>query len=106
MPDHSGISFLISVSQIKSVMQRLNSRPRIIYSTIGAFLGWFAVIAQLYLVLEKGAQSIHNAVIQFLSYFTILTNIIVAFIFTVLILKSQSNLKSFISRSSTLTAAA
>jgi hypothetical protein len=87
-------------------MQRLNSRSRIIYTTVGAFLGWFAVIAQLYLILENRAQSIHYAIAQFLSYFTILTNIIVAFVFTVLIIKNQSVLKTFVSRSSTLTATA
>jgi hypothetical protein len=87
-------------------MQRLNSRSRIIYTAVGAFLGWFAVIAQLYLILENRAQSIHYAIAQFLSYFTILTNIIVAFIFTVLIIKNQSVLKTFVSRSNTLTATA
>ena len=85
-------------------MQRLNSRPRIIYTTIGAAIAWFGVIGQLYLILLNRQHTIINTLLQFFSYFTILTNIIVAFTFSVLILKNQSSLKSFLSKPSSLTA--
>ena len=85
-------------------MQRLNSRPRIIYTTIGAFIAWFGVIGQLYLILLNRVHPVANTLLQFFSYFTILTNIIVAFTFSMLVLKSQSSLKSFLSKPATLTA--
>ncbi len=85
-------------------MQRLNSRSRVIYSTITAFLAWFGVIGQLYLILMNRVLPVLNTLLQFFSYFTILTNLLVAITLTVLVLKSQSALKSYLSRSATLTA--
>jgi hypothetical protein len=87
-------------------MQRLNSRGRIVYSSIGAFISWVAVILQLYLFLSNRTLPLSDALLQFFSYFTILTTIIIAFTFTVLLLKNQSALKSFLSQNSVLTATA
>ena len=55
-----------------------------IYAAIGAVLGWFALALQLYLMLLKvpGGQML-GTVITFFSFFTILTNILVALVFTV-----------------------
>lgn len=85
-------------------MERLNSRSRVIFTTISAFLGWFAVVAQLYLILKNKDVAVTDSLLQFFSYFTILTNILVAFTFTILVTKQQSSLKSFLSQPQTLTA--
>lgn len=44
----------------------------------GAIAGWFSLILQLYLILENRRLSIPATLVQFFSYFTILTNILVA----------------------------
>ncbi|GAB0157174.1 Pr6Pr family membrane protein [Chryseobacterium sp. Alg-005] len=45
-------------------------------------IGWFAIIAQYYLLLETKTVSFMEATIRFFSFFTILTNIMVAAYFT------------------------
>ncbi|WP_425638237.1 Pr6Pr family membrane protein [Algoriphagus yeomjeoni] len=47
-----------------------------------ALLGWFAVITQFILMLENRVTPIPEAVIRFFSFFTILTNTLVALYFT------------------------
>ena len=49
---------------------------------IFAALGWFAVITQYYLMLENRTTSVSEATIRFFSFFTILTNILVAIYFS------------------------
>jgi hypothetical protein len=56
-----------------------------ICAAVGALLGWFALVVQLYLMLIQspaGALAMVGTVITFFSFFTILTNILVALIFT------------------------
>ena len=50
--------------------------------TLFALIGWFAVIAQYYLMIENRVASITETTIRFFSFFTILTNSLVAFYFT------------------------
>jgi hypothetical protein len=53
------------------------------YSRIGAFLGWFALVLQLWLMLQRTpVQAWAGSVITFFSFFTILTNLLVALVFT------------------------
>jgi hypothetical protein len=56
-----------------------------IYATAGALLGWFALTLQLYLILvhspARGVAML-GTVITFFSFFTILTNLLVALVFT------------------------
>jgi hypothetical protein len=54
-----------------------------IYAAIGALLGWFALALQLYLMLVQapGPERL-GAVINYLSFFTILTNILTASVFS------------------------
>lgn len=47
-----------------------------------ALLGWFAVIAQYVLMLNIRVESVAETTMRFFSFFTILTNIIVAIYFT------------------------
>lgn len=47
-----------------------------------AVLVWFSVIAQFYLIIQNRAAPIPETIIRFFSYFTILTNTLVAVYFT------------------------
>jgi hypothetical protein len=47
-----------------------------------SFIGWFAVITQYFLMIENRVASIDETTIRFFSFFTILTNTLVAFYFT------------------------
>ncbi|GAB2614654.1 Pr6Pr family membrane protein [Belliella aquatica] len=67
-----------------------------------AFIAWFAVIVQFYLMMENRIASVPETIIRFFSFFTILTNTLVAIYFT-----SQSqkeNSASFFSKAGRLTA--
>ena len=50
---------------------------------IGALLGWFAVITQFILLLSNREASVGESIVRFFSYFTILTNTLVALFFTI-----------------------
>ena len=59
-----------------------------IYAAAGALLGWFALLLQLYLILAQspaGALAMLGTVITYFSFFTILTNILVALVFTAIV---------------------
>jgi hypothetical protein len=75
-----------------------------IYSTIGCILGWFALLAQFYLIVLNRTTSVTEAVIRFFTFFTILSNILVALGFTYSLSNSRSSLKKFFSSQSTLAA--
>ncbi|MFD2200291.1 Pr6Pr family membrane protein [Shivajiella indica] len=49
---------------------------------IFAVIAWFAVIVQFYLILESQSNPIGETIIRFFSYFTILTNTLVACYFS------------------------
>ena len=56
-----------------------------ISAAVGALLGWFALVPELYLMLVQspaGALAMVVTVITYFSFFTILTNILVALVFT------------------------
>jgi hypothetical protein len=54
-----------------------------VYAAVGALLGWFALALQLYLMLvQSPALERLGAVITFFSFFTILTNLLTASVFT------------------------
>jgi hypothetical protein len=57
------------------------------YAAFGAFLGWFALVLQLYLMLVQAPAAMLGAVITYLSFFTILTNFLVATVFTAVALR-------------------
>jgi hypothetical protein len=90
----------------RSSMERQSTKAEQIYLTIGAVIGWFSVISQFYLNMVNRQVTIPEAVIRYFSYFTILTNILVALCFTVLSLKGKSNWRKFFSRPKVLTAIA
>lgn len=70
------------------------------YLLILAILGWFALIAQFYLSISNTLVSPQETVIRFFSYFTILSNLIVAVCCTINVLRPGK----FFSKPTTLTA--
>ncbi|MGA9637292.1 Pr6Pr family membrane protein [Flavobacterium sp.] len=70
----------------------------------GTILGWFAVGLQLYLIILNRVASIPETLIRFFSFYTILSNILVAFSFSFLWFKSNSKLSSFFTNRKILTA--
>lgn len=50
--------------------------------SIGFFLGWLAIIGQFILMMQNRQADIPETIIRFFSFFTILTNILVALYFT------------------------
>ena len=76
------------------------------YAAIGAITGWLAVIAQFYLIIVHRTTTVPETVVRFFSYFTILTNILVALSFTALLLRPGSQWRAFFSRADVQTALA
>lgn len=68
-----------------------------------ALVAWFALILQLYLQIINRTTEVSEAVIRYFSYFTILTNLLVAICFTSLWVTNSKGFR-FFSRSSTITA--
>ena len=68
------------------------------------FVAWFAVIAQYYLMLDNQTTSIGETTIRFFSFFTILTNGLIAFYFTNLTFRTDKHKDSFWGRKGVLTA--
>ena len=58
-----------------------------------AIAGWFALASQLYLIIQNRVVSVAETIIRYFSFFTILTNLIVAICVTVLLLKPKSELR-------------
>ncbi len=55
------------------------------YAAIGALTGWFALVLQLHLMLAQTpglGRALVGTVVTFFSFFTILTNVLVALVFT------------------------
>ena len=71
-----------------------------------AIFGWFAIIAQFYLLINSGAAAKSELFIRFFSYFTIDTNIIVALYSTLLLLNPNSSLGRFFSKQTSIAAIA
>jgi hypothetical protein len=71
---------------------------------IGFVMGWFAVIAQLVLIIHNRQADIAETIIRFISFFTILTNILVALFFTSKVFGFSRNLFSIFHKNSTITA--
>jgi hypothetical protein len=73
-------------------------------SLIIALLGWFALIAQFYLIILNRVTSVGETIIRYFSFFTILTNLLVALCFTCLLWIPESKPGIFFSKSTKLTA--
>ncbi|MEO6167977.1 MAG: Pr6Pr family membrane protein, partial [Chitinophagales bacterium] len=70
----------------------------------GAMMGWVALILQLYLSIVNRTTSLPESLIRYFTYFTILTNILVALSFTIQWLAPDSRSGRFFSLPQTATA--
>jgi hypothetical protein len=62
-----------------------------IYAVVGALLGWFALALQLYLMLvQSSGPAMLGTVIAYFSFFTILTNLLTALVFTALAFRPET----------------
>lgn len=84
--------------------QMLQSKTAKWISLIIVILGWFALIAQFYLIILNRTTSVGETVIRYFTFFTILTNLLVALCFTYLLFNPKSKPGIFFSKSTTLTA--
>lgn len=87
-------------------MEKLPGKKQQTYLIIGTVITWFAVVVQFYLMIINRVMAVPETIIRFFSFFTILTNILVALCFTVLLMKQKSACHRFFSRTQTLTAIA
>lgn len=71
---------------------------------IGALLTWTAVILQFSLSLQHRIRPVPEVVVQFFSYYTILTNILVACCFTAVAVRHTSIQRHFLSNAGVLAA--
>jgi hypothetical protein len=86
-------------------MQKTNSSSIIkVYALIITLLGWFAVITQFILFMDNRTTSVQETIIRFFSYFTILSNILVATTFNFVFLQGEKKWSKFFNRPATLTA--
>ena len=69
-----------------------------------AVIGWFALVSQLYLIIQNRLVPVAETIIRYFSFFTILTNLIVAVCVTALLLKPGSKWGSWFSKPAVLTA--
>jgi hypothetical protein len=80
-----------------SILDRSNWRLSLVtmqamrvYAAVGALLGWFALALQLYLMLVRDPAGILGVLITYFSFFTILTNFLVALVFTAAALRPRA----------------
>ena len=64
---------------------------------LGAILGWSAIVLQLYLIIINRVATVPETIVRFFSFYTILTNILVASYFSFLWLKPDSQIGKFFS---------
>lgn len=69
-----------------------------------AILGWFALIAQFHINLTSRAASTAELIIRYFSYFTLLTNLLVAVCCTCIAINPHQGWGAFFSKTQTLTA--
>ncbi len=74
------------------------------FDILGFCLGWFAIISQFFLMLQNRQTDVPEMIIRFFTFFTILTNILVALYFTSSAFKLKSIPFNWYSYKGTLTA--
>lgn len=78
-------------------MNSRQSKFKNIYLFVLVLAGWFALIAQLYLIILNRVTGIPETIVRYFSFFTILTNILVAVCCTILLLNKRNRLFNFFS---------
>lgn len=85
-------------------MNEKHEKANKLFLTIGMLTGWFALIAQLYLILLNQSIPAIESLTRYFSYFTILSNIMVAFSCTILLFNFNKKTPGFYAKPSTLAA--
>lgn len=80
------------------------SKPSKLFLAIIAMIAWFAVGLQFYLIILNRVTGVPETIIRFFSFYTILTNILVALYATFLLLKPNTPTGRFLICSGTVTA--
>src|SRR5436190_1918628 len=75
-----------------------------IFLAIITILGWFALAAQFYLIIVNRTASIPETIVRYFSFYTILTNILIAYCATSLWLKQEFLLSNFLAKQTVLAA--
>lgn len=82
-------------------------KPTLWWATLaGCLLAWAGIGIQLYDTLQTRQSSLQDALIKFFSYFTILTNLLVALHYSAIVFASDSAMSRFFSKHSSATAIA
>ncbi|WP_405381943.1 Pr6Pr family membrane protein [Maribacter sp. LLG6340-A2] len=74
------------------------------FEIFGLCISWFAVVSQFILMIQNRQADIFETVVRFFSFFTILTNTIVALFFTAKVLKKKQFLLKLLVKDGTITA--
>ena len=74
------------------------------WAVIGSIMGWFALIAQFYLIQVNRVESATETTIRYFSYFTILTNLLVACMFTAKLMPANHRLRNWFEKPSVFAA--
>lgn len=74
------------------------------FNILGFTICWFAIITQFVLMIQNRQTEIFETTIRFFSFFTILTNILVALFFTTQVFTKTKEYLSFLNSKSSLTA--
>ncbi|MDR3713194.1 MAG: Pr6Pr family membrane protein [Puia sp.] len=85
-------------------MEKNQSLSQQIFQVTGAILGWLAVLGQLYLIILNRTESVGETIIRFFSFFTILTNILVALCFTACLVNKDAGFFAAFARPSNIAA--
>ncbi len=85
-------------------MENQSNKSMRLFIVAGSIIGWFAILLQFYLILENRTASVPETIARYFTFFTILTNILVAICFTSLLLKSDSKIGKLLSKPESLSA--
>ena len=87
----------------------MKDKMKLVYVGLAAIVVWFGLGLQFYISVPLNislGRTFAGAIIQILSYFTVLTNILVALAYAYILLTPNSKADKFFSRTATLTAIA
>jgi len=77
-----------------------NTQQQRVYAGLGAAVAWFALILQFVLLMQNRKTSAGEAIVRYFSYFTVLSNILVALCYTFFV----AGIKGFFAKAGTQTA--
>jgi hypothetical protein len=76
------------------------------FAVVGAIIVWLSLALQFYVIIQNRIAPVPETVVRFFSYYTVLSNLLIAICFTVTAFKGISATGNFFARPNTLTATA